>query len=422
MFAPLGNPAMVGMMTQPAQGLSGPRERDSVRHFHQLPQALRGRLFATEPEAFERTADTATLAMSLGATLYMPATRPAIAADLVRQHAAGVLSSVVCLEDAIADADIPWAEENLVAQVRLLRDRTRGGDGAPLTFVRVRRPEQIPDLVERLGADAMMLSGFVLPKFEAENGRAYLDALHAARDSSGVPLLAMPVLESPRLIHRESRLSTLTGIAQLLAEQRDLVLAVRIGATDLSAVYGLRRDPDLTIYDVRIVAELISDVVNVLGRADGTGHVISGPVWEYFASHDRLFKPQLRVTPFEDQDERGLRQRLVRADLDGLIREVVLDKANGLLGKTVIHPDHVAAVHALLVVTAEEHSDATDIVGTAAAGGVTASRYGNKMNESKPHLAWARGVLARARAFGVAHEDVGLVDLLAAEADPAPVV
>jgi citrate lyase beta subunit len=385
-----------------------------LRHFHQLPAAARERLFAQEPEDFDRTSDTATLAMSLGASLYMPATRPALEADLLRQHAAGVLSSVLCLEDAIADAELPWAEENLVSQLRRLGSHG-GGAGAPLTFVRVRTAEQIPDLVERLGADAALLTGFVLPKFEAENGRGFFEALHAARDRSGVPLLAMPVLESPRLIHRESRLATLTGIAQLLAEQRDVVLAVRIGATDLSAVYGLRRDPDLTIYDIRIVAELISDVVNVLGRADGTGHVICGPVWEYFAAHDRLFKPQLRVTPFVDQDERALRQRLVRADLDGLIREVVLDKANGLTGKTVIHPAHVAAVHALLVVTAEEHADALDVVGSAATGGASASRYGNKMNESKPHQAWATRVLARARAFGVAREDVGLVDLLAAE-------
>lgn len=391
-----------------------------MRHFHHLRTDALDRLFDRAPEPFERTADTATLAVSLGATLYMPATRPELARDLLRQHAAGVLSSVLCLEDAIADADLPAAEANLVEQVRLLGEWTRGGGGeAPLTFVRVRSPEQIVDLVDRLGADAALLAGFVLPKFEAANGQAYFAALHAARDRTGLPLLAMPVLESPGILHRETRLPALTGIAALLAEERDLVLALRIGATDLSAVYGLRRDPDLTIWDIRIVADLIGDVVNVLGRADGTGHVITGPVWEYFPSHDRLFKPQLRETPFDDQHARGLRQRLVGADLDGLIREVVLDTANGLTGKTVIHPNHVAVVHALSVVTAEEYADATDIAGSGASGGASASRYRNKMNEAKPHRAWAARVLRRARAFGVAREDVGLVDFLAAEPAPA---
>jgi hypothetical protein len=36
------------------------------------------------------------------------------------------------------------------------------------------------------------------------------------------------------------------------------------------------------------------------------------------------------------------------------------------------------------------------------------------MNESKPHAAWARRTLLRARAFGVAREDVSFVDLLGA--------
>jgi citrate lyase beta subunit len=94
---------------------------------------------------------------------------------------------------------------------------------------------------------------------------------------------------------------------------------------------------------------------------------------------------------------------------------VVLDKANGLTGKTVIHPSHVAAVHALSVVTMEEFSDASDVLGAdMLGGGVRASGYRNKMNESKPHRAWAERVLRRAAAFGVVAEDVTYVDVLAA--------
>jgi hypothetical protein len=36
------------------------------------------------------------------------------------------------------------------------------------------------------------------------------------------------------------------------------------------------------------------------------------------------------------------------------------------------------------------------------------------MNEVKPHSAWAERTLLRAQVFGVAREDVGFVDLLAA--------
>ncbi|WP_290513747.1 HpcH/HpaI aldolase/citrate lyase family protein [Aeromicrobium sp.] len=380
-----------------------------------MTEADERRLFSVLPEEFDRSAASPTLAAALGATLYMPATRPAIAKDLHKQGAAGVMSVVVCLEDAIADAELASAQANVVAQLRSLPCDGKDTDNLPLTFIRVRHPRQIPELVGSLGDHAAILSGFVLPKFTGSTGPAYLEALYEARHESGLPLLMMPVIESPEVVHRETRVDTLMDIRQLLDDHRDLVLAIRLGATDLSAAYGLRRDRDLTIYDVRIIAEVIADVVNILGRADGTGHVVTGPVWEYFPSQGRIFKPLLRQTPFDEQEARALRKELMVRDLDGLIREVVLDKANGLTGKTVIHPTHVAAVHALSVVTHEEHLDACEILGRGTmGGGAHASSYGNKMNETKPHRSWAERTVRRSRAFGVAAEDVTFVDLLAA--------
>jgi citrate lyase beta subunit len=127
-----------------------------------------------------------------------------------------------------------------------------------------------------------------------------------------------------------------------------------------------------------------------------------------------MFKPQLRESPFIEHSERALRARLIAADLDGLIREVALDKANGLIGKTVIHPSHVTAVHALSVVSHEEFSDAADILQTNSGGGVMASTYNNKMNESKPHSAWAARTMLRGQVFGVANDGISFVDLLGA--------
>jgi hypothetical protein len=62
----------------------------------------------------------------------------------------------------------------------------------------------------------------------------------------------------------------------------------------------------------------------------------------------------------------------------------------------------------------EEYEDARDVVATGGCGGAAASSFGNKMNESKPHTAWARRTLLRADAFGVARENVSFVDLLGA--------
>ncbi len=378
-----------------------------MRHFAHLDYEVRDKLFAVPPEPFERQAEPELLAQALGATLYLPGNRPRLADDLRRVAARGVVSTVVCLEDAIADDDVAAAQRNVVGQ---LRDLTTAD--APLVFVRVRRPDQIAGIAR----DTTALTGFVLPKFGESDGAEFLDALLDAEAGTGRRLFAMPVLESPEVIHAETRDGTLEAVRRLIGKYPGSVLALRIGATDLSAAYGLRRSRGLTVYDVRVVAETIAAVVNVFGRADGSGHVITGPVWEYFGETDRLFKPQLRESPFHVHNATGLRQDLISSGLDGLLREVVLDKANGLTGKTVIHPSHVPVVHALMVVTAEEYADAQDVLATSAGGGVRASAYRNKMNESKPHRAWAERTLRRASVFGVAAEGLNAVDLLVAGA------
>jgi len=382
-----------------------------MRHFDYLTAAEEERLFQLRPQSFTTDDDPVVLALGLGATLYSPATRPALSKDITRQRAAGVLSMVLCLEDAIADADVAAAERNVVEQ---LRDYAATDPDGPLIFVRVRAPEQIPAIVDGLGEDLHVLAGFVLPKFTERTGPAFLHEVITASQRTGRLLRVMPVLESQEVIHAESRLGALLGIRDLLADYREHVLAIRIGATDLSALYGLRRSRELSAYDIRVVADAIADFVNVFGRADATGFVVTGPVWEYFHTPERLFKPQLRESPFAEHEEGSLRAELLAHDLDGLIREVVLDRANGLTGKTVIHPSHVAAVHALSVVTHEEYSDAVDILGTTASGGAVASAFRNKMNESKPHAAWAARIMQRSRVFGVAHPTTSFVDLLGA--------
>jgi len=382
-----------------------------MRHFGFLAPDERDRLFLRAPQEFPADAEPERIGVGLGATLYCPATRPQLARDIRRRAAAGVTSMVVCLEDSVPDSDLAAAEHNAVNQ---LRELAASGSEVPLVFVRVRSVAQIPMLVAGLAEHADVLAGFVLPKFTEETGAAYLDEVVAGSAAVGRRLLAMPVLEAAEIAYMESRISSLHGARHLIDKYREHVPAVRIGATDLSGAYGLRRAREFTVWDIRVIADVLSAVVNVFGRIDGHSYVVAGPVWEYFSAAERMFKPQLRETPFVAHEERKLRTQLIAADLDGLIREVALDRANGLTGKTVIHPTHVAAVHALSVVGHEEYADACDILATGGQGGAAASTFRNKMNESKPHTAWAHRTLLRADAFGVAREDVSFVDLLGA--------
>ncbi|RFA16952.1 hypothetical protein B7R22_01195 [Subtercola boreus] len=403
-----------------------------MRHFRSVSDAEAGTLFHRLPRELNIDSPPDLLAAALGATLYVPGDRPEIARDVTKQAARGCISMVLCLEDSIADSSVAFAEANVAGAIQSLWERPLGdkrpGDGEPgelpLLFIRVRTPEQMLRMAELCGSGLALLSGFVIPKFENDTGYAdrFFEALeqiherfgHAgsAGNASGRHLRVMPILESPSMVHTETRTGALSAIVDVLQAHRDDILAVRIGATDLSSVFGLRRSRELTVYDVKVVAAVIADIVNVLGRPSDN-FVITGPVWEHFDTSERILRPQLRLTPFTDANEPELRQRLMLGGLDGLIKEISLDQANGLLGKTVIHPTHVPVVHALSVVSHEEYLDALAIVGNVG-GGASASPYRNKMNEMKPHQSWAEKTLLRSEAFGVAAEATTFVDLLEA--------
>jgi citrate lyase beta subunit len=250
-----------------------------------------------------------------------------------------------------------------------------------------------------------------MPKFTGgAAGEAWFEALQEASEIAGTTLLAMPVLEHEELAWKETRAEHLAGVRALLDRHRELVLNVRVGGTDLCGLFGIRRDRETTIWDIAVVREMLSDVLNVFGRRGD--YVVSGPVWEHFAGADRLFRSQLRVTPFEDNRITRLRERILRDDVDELLREVTLDRANGLVGKTVIHPSHVSVVNALQAVVRDEYDDALTVLAGRGGGGVVRSPSGGKMNEIGPHELWAEQVVARAAIYGVLAETDGVVALL----------
>jgi hypothetical protein len=116
--------------------------------------------------------------------------------------------------------------------------------------------------------------------------RPYFEILENYNDekpSSAPMLYGLPILESGPVIYKESRTHTLQTIKEILEQYKNLVLNVRIGATDFSSLFGLRRSPDMTIYDITPIRDCVADIINIFGRVDAS-YVISGPVWEYFPS------------------------------------------------------------------------------------------------------------------------------------------
>ena len=107
------------------------------------------------------------------------------------------------------------------------------------------------------------------------------------------------------------------------------------------------------------------------------------------------------------QDSLLKREPIVNVAIDGLMRELVLDQANGFMGKTCIHPSHLNYINGMLAVIEDEYNDAIQILNTS--GGVIKGSKG--MNEVGPHRRWAEKIVMRARAYGVIKDEGSYLEL-----------
>jgi citrate lyase beta subunit len=358
--------------------------------------------FFKEPAQFDKYSNKKLLQFCLGATLYTPGTKDIKKALCDKNKLPGLTSLVLDCEDAISASDLTSAEANIIDTLEYIINELENGKlnqaDLPLLFIRLRNIEQFKNFSKRLSAQHLeILSGFNFPKFDTSNGGKYLAQLEKLNNKNSKKLYGMPILESEELAYREKRVQDLKEIENILKPYKELILNIRVGATDFSSLFALRRGIDFTVYDLAAVKECLADIINYFNRAEG-GYVISGPVWEYFSTAGYLNLHEVKTDGFY---QRILNHKvLVNKAVDGLLKEVILDKTNGFIGKTIIHPSQIKYVNALQAVTEEEYNDAQQIIASDA-GGVVKSLSGNKMNEINPHRSWAERIICRAEAYGV---------------------
>jgi len=368
--------------------------------------------FVIEPESFNKYTDRELLQYCLGATMYMPSTKD-FTPKILSNAMPGLTTIVFCFEDACPEDMVLQAEENvhniLDTVTNSIDNGSLSSDIVPLIFVRVRNLEQFKHFSKGLTKNQVRsLCGINFPKFNAENGYEYYSYLKDLNEKFGEIIYGMPIIEDELVAYKETRIQELIGIKKILDKYHDLVLQVRVGGTDFSSVFGVRRGVDYSIYDIMTVKECLCDILNICGR--NNDYIISGPVWEYFRAPKELMFGKLPEHGLDDYLMKRL--PIVNNEIDGLLREVILDKANGFVGRTVIHPTHVKFVNALMAVTKEEYEDASMILGNKT-GGVIKGAGDNKMNEIKPHTNWAKKIINRARAFGVIENEGAYVRLFA---------
>lgn len=308
----------------------------------------------------------------VGGLLYTPATNKTIT-DKIRNHTIECLTSIVfCLEDSIGDAELPEAESNLREILISLKDTV----DLPLIFIRVRTPNHLEHLFEYLGNSLDIVTGFVLPKFDMSNIEEYFEVVGYINRKSDKPKYIMPIIESRMIAKSCNRLAELEKLKSRMDSMKKYILNVRVGGNDFLNIYGLRRNVTQNIYQIGIVRNIIVDIVSVFSN----DYIVSGAVWEYYdnGSNDRW--------------------------KTGLKAELELDRLNGFIGKTSIHPSQLPLIWDSLRPTKSDFEDAEIILRWSEKGGVKGSSDGRRMNEVKTHRNWARITYILGKIYGIKEE------------------
>lgn len=302
--------------------------------------------------------DTRLSPWRLGATLYMPATRSDIADAILHNKISGLRSLVICLEDAVSDADVPHALRNLrvlLAQLAAAK-ATHGNAHWPLVFVRPRDTAMGEMLVQQM--DVSAVDGFVLPKFTLASLPVWWRIIQPTS------LCMMPTLETEEVFDVMQMRELATTLVEHPCHTR--IIALRIGGNDLMNVISLRRSRDMTLYDGPM-GYAIKMLVAVFSSRD---FALTAPVCEHIDDHQIMD------------------------------RELALDMAHGLVGKTAIHPNQISKIEAALMVSPTDHADALRILNSTQA----VFKSQGAMCEPATHRRWASDILARAQVYGIAGE------------------
>ena len=311
---------------------------------------------------------------SVGALMYSPALNNKIANTVTKGDLGNKYSLALCLEDTISADMVENAELQVRETLRQIYEAKQSRDiYLPKMFIRVREPEQMGRVFEAIRPYQSIFTGFIFPKYTISNAGAYNEALLRVNKTTDQIVYMMPILESRDIIDFRTRREVLGEIKDRIDSMNEYVLNVRVGGNDFSNDFAARRHYDETIYDILPIGQLLGDILTVFSRE----YVVSGPVWEFFSSDNDEWK-------------------------NGLRRELKLDKLNGFIGKTVIHPKQIPVVNEMLRVTSKDYEDAKAILNWDSSGlQVGKSFGGERMNEVRTNYNWAKKTVLLSELYGI---------------------
>jgi len=220
-------------------------------------------------------------------------------------------------------------------------------------FIRARNPEILARLLDL--PDIEKVDGFVLPKFNEANFHAYFDQLQ------GTPFKVMPTLETRDVFDVGAMNELRQGLLQDAVFAR--ILMLRIGGNDLMNLLGIRRPRNMTVYETPL-GHVIAQLVTVFKPY---GFSLAAPVFEYLD------------------------------DAVTLQKEIRLDLAHGLTGKTAIHPTQVPVIEAMYSVDSGDYEMALALNQSSSPA---VFRMHDAMCEVETHKQWGRDIIDRQLYYG----------------------
>lgn len=291
--------------------------------------------------------------VQLGGSLYIPATHKNIHAICNANRYPNLRSCIIDTEDAIAEDDLSIGLENIT---KMLEHYT---PGELCLFIRPRNPKVLQELLQIKNIEK--IDGFSLPKFSTEVMHDYAEILGSCQ----YEFYCMPILESRDIFSRQK----LEEICSFLLSDKLHILTLRLGGEDMMQYLGLKRRCEDNIYELVGPARVIGDIINIFKP---NGFNITATVFNCI-HHNALYE-----------------------------QNILEDLRQGLLGKTIIHPDQIEPINEAYKVSSKDYQMATKMLDKNTEAIIVQD---GQMGEKFAHGSWAKIILDRHRFYGLKEDN-----------------
>lgn len=285
-------------------------------------------------------------AMELGGTLFIPANHKNLQTIVSGEKYTQLKSIVVDTEDSIAENDV---KEVMLSLESMLEEFIKSD---LFVFIRPRNVSILKTLLSNKNIDE--IDGFVLPKFSLNNADEYLHALKNTEFSF------MPSIEGEELFDMQK----LALLKEKILPLRSKIILVRFGLEDMLRQLQMKREAHDSIFDFSVTNVVLG---NFLALFKGDGFCVSGGVYPFFS------------------------------DREGFIKDVQRDLKEGLVSKTIIHPEQIEPLNDYYKVSKKEYEEAKEVLESTQA----VFNQDGAMAERTTQIPFSKKTLKRAEIYGL---------------------